>query len=307
MKNSSKMKNSKIAVRFLGLMAAAMLYGCTERIARENVSTIVIRTPEGTKGVITDEDKIWDINLFIFDAYGTPAYRRFTRYSSGISTDVEFTPRLIYGEGYEIFCVANAGFDMGEMDIEKLQGWRLYLRVPEGNIRGMPMGGHWNVWPERGHEIPTLELERLMSKVSIEFDASGLNSDVKMELMGAEVGNCPRSVSVFSESSANGADDIFSQGYRCEYGGRIQLYLCENIGGKSVDEDCSSYISLEFMYSSPKYQSQFEGLIYRFYIRDEDRYAAVRNCHYHYKIQPKGDGLGSKDGWRVDKSRLIER
>ena len=70
-------------------------------------------------------------------------------------------------------------------------------------------------------------------------------------------------------------------------------------------ETCS-YIELELEYRSATQYSYHKNLIYRFYLGDSRNNLDVeRNCHYSIIVRPEDDGL-SGDGWRVDKSGLMD-
>ena len=101
--------------------------------------------------------------------------------------------------------------------------------------------------------------------------------------------------------------------------GEVSVYMLENMMGDlledtvddtgklvsgAVAQSCS-YISVECEYVSKELNTRpGEYLIYRFYLGEENwNFDIERNTHYHFVVQPYGDGLGGS-GWRIDKSAL---
>lgn len=258
-----------------------------------------------TRGSLGDENGIWDLNIWVYDEYASSVVRRFIQYPGARYGGVNLDLRLLHDVRYRVFVLANAGFDVGPMGLEDLLEWRLYLSVPEGNLRGVAMSAMGEYKIPKGSKGIDMKLDRLMSKVSVSFDASALDSDVSMVMTRARVMNCPRSVCAFSSSKAVDSDDMFSLGYSQECLNSAVLYLCENLRGE--DDTLASYVELEFIYESSKYRSVGRGLVYRFHIKDGKNSAAVRNRHYRYILRPSGDGLGSSDSWALDRSNLVEK
>ena len=174
-----------------------------------------------------------------------------------------------------------------------------------------------------------------MAKISLRLDRSRLSENVKMEVSGVRIGNCPRNVQVYGCSRAESEDDCFSLGFSLGAGEcsalnrenavrlseNVSVYMLENMQGQFEPEGISedeekvfeeydgrnrtcSYIEIEMDYISDKWESGSNPLIYRFYLgEDRNSLDIKRNCHYRITVCPEDDGLGS-DGWRVDKSGL---
>ena len=129
-------------------------------------------------------------------------------------------------------------------------------------------------------------------------------------------------MSLFRESHALGADDVFSSGFfldesQCQAlnrrgdGGKsgiVPVYLLENCQGTLPEGGpACSWIELRASYHSLRWHTPpGEHLTYRFYIGEEEgRYDLVRNTVYRYTVRPEGDGLKT-EGWHLDKDCLVE-
>lgn len=271
---------------------------------------IVVKIPR-TKDILKDEDRIWDLNIYIFDGYDSPVMRKFIRYDRGTGADIPVEVKLLKGCTYSFYVIANTGFDMGVMSTGQLEEWRLYISRPEGNIRGMPMSCRCSRTADGG--IMEIPLKRLMCKISLKTDLSGLDSGIRFSPAVARIGNCPRCVQAFAPeekgSAIESGDDCFITGYSCDWISSTTLYCLEN----RAEGELSSYVEIEIDYQSDRYESHDKGLIYRFHIGDDDTgQAAVRSCHYHITVKPQGDGLGNGDSdkndpWRIDTSYIYRR
>ncbi len=291
-------------------MALVLPASCRKADIREEIQDcIIVKVPQ-TKGSIKDEDMIWDLNIYIFDGYGSPVMRKFIQYDSGTGADIPVDARLLKGCTYVFYAVANAGFDMGVMNPGQLDGWKLYISRPEGNIRGMPMSGRCSRTADGG--IMEIPLQRLMCKISLKTDLSGLDSGIRFNPAVARIGNCPRCVQAFAPedkgSAIESGDDVFITGYSCDWISSTDLYCLENRAAGSL----SSYVEIEIDYQSDGYESHGKGLIYRFHIGGDESGQAVRSCHYHIAVKPQGDGLGNgadgkTDPWRTDTSYIYKR
>ena len=281
-----------------------------------------------TKSELPDEDKISDISLLIFDAYGRLEY---SSYLVGTQT---FQVKLLRGEKYFIRALVNFGYKVETKRIEDLKNLIFHLAYPDEYRRGIPMSAAVEVVIGKDREI-IIEPEKLMSRISIRLDRSKLSDDVRMDVSSVRIGNCPKIVKVFEESRAESEDDCFTSGFsrngpecaalNTESSSRISdeisLYMLENMQGRfsengilSDDEKVfndydrrnktCSYIEIGLEYSSPTWNSMGSPLLYRFYLgEDRNNLDVERNCHYHITICPKDDGLGN-DSWRVDKTGL---
>lgn len=284
-----------------------------------------------SKAADPDEHKISDISLMIFDESGAAEECLW----SGSGNRV-FETRLIAGKPYTVCACANFGHQIYAETISELDEIRYYLAYPDDYRQGLPMYAREDISLSEDDQEITIQLERLMAKVSLQMDRSKLSDDVEMYVRSAKIGNCPRSASVFFPNKVENEDECFPVGfYRGDIeteglnviaeGGlskNISLYMLENMQGR-MDYDISdddektfgtddhrrktcSYIELELEYMSDRFYSSRKGLIYRFYLgEDRNSLNIERNCHYHITVTPEDDGL-SYGGWRVDKTGLNE-
>lgn len=278
-----------------------------------------------------DEELISDISLLIFDESGSAETCLWSDDGRSI-----FEARLLTGHKYTICACANFGYRIQADDIGEIEGIRYHMAYPDEYRNGIPMYAMEEMIPNEDNREVNVTLERLMAKISLQMDRSRLSDDVMMYVRSARIGNCPRSVAVFTESSVRNEDDCFPSGFvRKDFetdilnsgsdkglSGSIYLYMLENMQGEMdgyIYDDCEkifdksdsrrktcSYIELEIEYMSDRFYSTGKGLVYRFYLgEDRNSLDVERNCHYHITVTPEDDGL-SDDGWRVDKSRLMD-
>lgn len=299
----------------------------------EDIRDVCVRFDAGrmmTRAIDPDEEMISDISLMIFDETGAaedcfwlPRGKR------------ECTARLIMDKEYTFCACANFGYQVYADHIDELEEITFHMAYPDEYREGIPMYSMEKVRITDEPEV-TLNLKRLMAKISLRIDRSRLDKDVEMHVRSVRIGNCPRMANVFTQSRVRDGDDCFPAGFTrgaLEAAGlninaskgmskEISLYMLENMQGEiphSVTSDSDkvfdkddpmrekcSYIEIEMDYISDQMYSQSKGLIYRFYLGEDRKSLDVeRNCHYHITVTPENDGL-SDDGWRVDKSDLTE-
>ena len=308
------------------------LIGCSDNIENSSERFISIRFSTGNlacRSLNPEEDKISDVSLWVFDEYGRLEESIWLEQSHGQTCNLS----LLTGKKYRFIATANFGYKINITDITTLEDIRFHLAYPDEYRNGIPMTADtgYITLPKDG--IVTLKFIRLMSKISIRMDRSCLSDDVKMNVCGIRIGNCPKSASVFVESRARNADDCFPLGFsksgeECNLlnimEGKgvsypISLYMLENIQGKfsetSISDDSEkvfdtydprretcSFIELDLDYMSSDMASKDGYLKYRFYLGENLNDLNIeRNCHYQITITPKEDGL-KEDSWRVDKS-----
>lgn len=261
-----------------------------------------------SKAVAADEDAIWDINLYIFGEGGLLEDHKYIRYPSPMYGKIHLAADLIMHREYTVAAFANAGYDMGTMDWDDFKNSSYHLPRPDGFTHGMPMLGKVMKYkPSQESESMNINMERLLSKVTVKLDRSRLDRDVDFNVALVRVGNCPKVAGLLPPSRIESPSEVFQSGYYTNGGDTNELYLLENMQG-ALDKDLCSYIELEIDYESPYYYT--EGgrcLKYRFYLREGNSYMVQRNCHYTVTVCPQRDGLLCEDSWRVDKSALIER
>ncbi len=314
------------------LSLASICSGCTGDAgwAEEEVHINFSAGELHSRSLMPDESRISDVSLMIFDGHGAAEECIWINDGSR-----DCSVKLVTGAKY-IFCAcANFGYQVYADDISELDEIRFHMAYPDEYSEGIPMYAYKEVQLEDGCGEITLTFERLMSKISLRMDRRRLSDDVEMQVRAVRIGNCPRSVSVFSPSRAADEDDCFPVGFslsgfaadnlnrNSESGlsGSVSLYMLENMQGmmdgdigsdsdKVFDgndwrRDVCSYIEMDLDYTSDKFYSEEKGLTYRFYLGgDRNDLNVERNCHYRIRVTPEDDGL-SDDGWRVDKSGLL--
>ena len=274
-----------------------------------------------TKTIIPDEELVSDLNLLIFDDEGMLEARYFItgpeKKSDTEGFDYQAEIRLVGNRKYDIYACANLGYALKEQNLEKLLECRYHLAYPDEFSSGLPMAAYERGVFVRGNEDISLYLERCAAKISLTVDRSRLDDDVKWNVRSASIGNCPRSVCLFGQSSVSGSSDVFPVGFRLSglqvdalnqnqkaLSDEISLYMLENLYGSSKSD--ASWAELEVDYiSSTWYSPGKDPVTYRFMLTGEDgEWSICRNCEYRYIIRPSGDALSS-DGWNVDRECLI--
>lgn len=291
----------------------------------------------GTRALTPDENLLTDFNIFIFNEDGLLEEHIYTDISRMHSTDTgdwAYDIQLLEGCRYSIYVCANTGFRLGCRNLSELLGYRFYMAYPDDYRTGMAMSG-MKFLEYRGEEEIRVQLRRAMSRISLDVDRSALDDGIEFNVIRVQVGNCPRSVRLFGDSSLDEDNGAFASGFtrsdletdplndntEGQLSGTVSLYLFENIQGSPLGEitdyadkvfedgdpmerQCS-YIEITAEYVSDDYYSlPGEGLVYRHYLGDgPSDFNVERNCHYHITVRPEGSGIAGS-GWRVDKSGL---
>ena len=288
-----------------------------------------------SKAAMPDEDKVTDISLMFFDSNGIiEKHLYLTDRDSKWTGNLSAGTTLLEGMKYTVCACANFGYPVTADNLKELEDIRYHLAYPDEYKQGIPMYACQEIEVVKDRPI-SIELERLMAKISISLDRSRLSEDVLLQVTGVRIGNCPKNVSVFGKSRVTDRDGCFPAGFshkdnECDalnmirYDGtsdEISLYMLENMQGtfssppitnysqkvfRSNDprSQVCSYIEISLEYSSDTKYSSSQPLIYRFYLGEGPNSLDVeRNCHYRITVAPHGDGL-SESGWRVDKSGI---
>ena len=285
-----------------------------------------------TRAINPDEEAICNLNLLVYNIDGILEQ---SIWRDGADADESLTLHLLAGKEYRFLACANFGYEITETCAEDLLEHRFHMAYPDEYQEGIPMTADSGIINIEKDSFVSLEMIRMMSKISLRMDRRGLSDDVDMKVRSIKIGNCPKSAKAFGKSSIYGHDECFSSGFTrtsdecaplnqmAETGisRTISLYMLENLQGNfsevPIDKDsCKifdkhdprreicSYIEVEMDYLSPDWKSIGQGLIYRFYLGENRNNLDVeRNCHYRISICPKDDGL-SEDSWRVDKSSI---
>lgn len=290
-----------------------------------------------TRSMIPDEEKIHDLNMFIFNSDSTIEESFFVN-NLKESRAATLETRWLNGTECIIYACANFGFKMnGISTISQLSEYRYHLAYADEYSRGIPMSGKSMKTLVNGQtqhiDVPLI---RLVSKISLDIDRSNLDPGVKFTIHSVQIGGSPKSVSIFSPSKAENTSDVFSFGFMLSDGQadmlnidkaqgisrEANLYMLENMQGEllpnatnekdkilDISDDLStlcSYVEIKAEYMSDTYQTlPKDYLIYRFYLGDSpSNFDIERNCQYKITVKPDGRGL-SEDSWRIDKSGLI--
>jgi hypothetical protein len=323
----------RLIIQYASLIWA--LTGCiSENPVRQGTVSIIFENGfYQTRSNAPDENKISDVNLIVFDEYG----RAEVTLWSDRNLEDQVNIQLISGKRYRFIATANFGYKLDISDVSQLNSLTYHLVYPDEYRNGIPMTADTGyIMVEEGDQI-RLTFVRLMSKISIQMDRSKLSDDIEMNVTGVRIGNCPKVVKAFAESSVKSAEDCFSLGFNktgeeCNVlnlidkdgvSSSVNLYMMENMQGNfSVDKISSdhekvfeindsrretcSYIEIDMDYLSPTKASTDGFLKYRFYLGESlNNLDIERNCHYRVIICPENDGL-KEDSWRVDKSKLTD-
>jgi len=286
-----------------------------------------------TKSAYPPEDRIEDINLYIFNEQGYLEEQLWIKGSElediGNGRQKIHTQLFKYS-CYTFFACANLGYRAPSGSLEDVENLRFYLTYPDEFSHGIPMSGMLQKARVKDDTI-TIDLQRCMSRLEIRMDRSALYAGVEIDVDRIEIGGCPKSVSLFKKSSVRNKDDMFvkgyfrdgaplnqeSEGYLSE---TLYLYMLENCQGNLLDEasqpedkvfnleksgELCSWVELRARYSSARYVNKpGEYLIYRFYLGESPgNFDVRRNVNYRITVRPQGSGL-NEDSWRVDRSGL---
>ena len=309
----------------------AVIYGISACIDLQETAIVTIHFHNArttVRSIGPDEEKISDISLLIFDETGNAEGNIWLG-----NGRTEWETDLLVNKRYTFCACANFGYKIHVSDLEELRKLTFYMAYPDEYSEGIPMAALEEVLITEDCLI-TMELQRLMAKISLRMDRSRLDEDVEMNVRSARIGNCPRYVMPFTDSRIKNEDDSFPTGFLLNdlqtadlnysvekaLSKEVSLYMFENMQGRAdsyVTNDSGkvfdkndprsricSFIELEIEYLSDKKASGAKGLIYRFYLgEDRNSFDVIRNTHYHITVTPENDGL-NEDSWRVDKSGL---
>ncbi|CCZ43605.1 putative uncharacterized protein [Bacteroides sp. CAG:545] len=324
--------------KILSVLILALLCGCRKETSPASaVVSVNIAVTPATRTDDPDEVKISDLNIFIFDAGGhleESAY--IDSHMNGGEARYSFS--WIRQTDCRVFACANLGFRItGIRSVEDLKQYRYHLSYPDEYSRGLPMTGESGIVhiDDKVNDID-INLVSMMAKVSLCIDRTRLGKNVKFNVKSVQVGGCPKSACLFSQSKVSGGNDVFASGYCKSYGEaddlnidrsggvsrEVSVYMLENMQGRLLPEaktekdkvldmadavaGLCSYIEIQAEYRSDSlYTGPGEYLKYRFYLGDSPSdFDVQRNCHYHIRVSPSGSGL-EEDSWRIDKSSLL--
>lgn len=324
--------------KILSVLILALLCGCRKETSpASTVVSVNIAVTPATRTDDPDEVKISDLNIFIFDAGGHLEESAYI--DSNMNGDgARYSFSWIGQTDCRVFACANLGFRInGIHSAGDLEQYRYHLSYPDEYSRGLPMTGESGIVhiDDKVNDID-INLVSMMAKVSLCIDRTRLGKNVKFNVKSVQVGGCPKSACLFSQSKVSGGNDVFASGYCKSYGEaddlnidrsggvsrEVSVYMLENMQGRLLPEaktekdkvldmadavaGLCSYIEIQAEYRSDSlYTGPGEYLKYRFYIGDSPSdFDVQRNCHYHIRVSPSGSGL-EEDSWRIDKSSLL--
>lgn len=284
------------------------------------VIPLLLETGPVTRSADPDEDRISDLNLFLFNEKGLLEEQKYLQ-----GKQIEWADgkpvlplQVLRDASYTVCVCANLGFRLPCGSWEELMAYRYHMAYPDEYSRGVPMTGRLDFTAEGG--AVRLPLVRMLARVDLSVDRTALDPDVRFTVRRVRVGNAPSSALLFGESRAETAEQLFTTGFTKEgtavdglnrdvtlgHSREVPVYLLENLQDGIVPET-GSYIEVEIeYYSSIYYSGPDQYLIYRFYLGETETDGRTeRNCRYAVTIRPEGDGLGDGgNGWRTDRSRL---
>ena len=319
----------RIYNRILTVIMLVLSAGCSRQMERENKAVLTIRLKSSgmtSRSIMPDEDTINNLRIFVYNDTG-----KLEAISDG--QEKVMSTRLLTGRSYCIVAAANIDQELKTETLEELMHSRYSMASPYDYEQGIAMSAVMeNIYLEDDTSVE-IRLERLMAKISIRIDRSGLKEGVEMTVQKIRIGNCPANAAIFQDSKITESKECFDIGFEREdtdvlnisgtdrMSGDLSLYLLENMQGRfSIDgpesetekvfdetdvrRELCSYIEMEMEYHSDSLFCTDKPLVYRFYIGDGLNSLDVeRNCHYHITVRPDNDGL-CEDIWRVEKGGL---
>ncbi len=327
-------REGRIRSEVLSILAAFSLLftGCSNeyQTAETEVSVNFSCGVMQTRTMMPEEDMVSDISLLVFDETG--AAEECLWFPDGTK---DCTLKLLTGNKYILCAFANFGHQIYADSITELDEMKCHLAHPDDYRSGIPMFTRMEFTAGGDGGKVTVELERLMAKISLRMDRRRLSDGVQAYVRSVKIGNCPRVAGITGSNKVSDGDECFPSGFFLNdsessalngtsasgLSRPVSLYMLENMQGSldtPITEDSEktfgendhrktvcSYIEIELDYMSDLYCSGSKSLIYRFYLGEGRNDLNVeRNCHYHITVVPEDDGL-SDDGWRVDKSGLV--
>lgn len=238
--------------KILSVLILALLCGCRKEISpASTVVSVNIAVTPATRTDDPDEVKISDLNIFIFDAGGhleESAY--IDSHMNGGEARYRFS--WIGQTDCRVFACANLGFRItGIHSVGDLEQYRYHLSYPDEYSRGLPMTGESGIVhiDDKVNDID-INLVSMMAKVSLCIDRTRLGKNVKFNVKSVQVGGCPKSACLFSQSKVSGGNDVFASGYCKSYGEaddlnidrsggvsrEVSVYMLENMQGRLLPE-----------------------------------------------------------------------
>jgi len=313
------------------MLLLLVLPACVEApIMQEELVTVHLHTATApTRSANPPENAVDDVNLFVFGPEGHLERHVWLNRSA---EDINIT--LLKDVPYTYYVCANLGYRLEVSTVRELEGSRYFLTYPDEFSRGIPMTAVLRDAVAGEDGGVDLELKRCMARLELMMDRTALYSGVEINVESIEVGACPRSVALFSESRVRSREDLFAKGYMKDglqvrslntAGGAVSepvyLYMLENCQGTLLEDasgpedkvfgsldprgELCSWIEIRASYKSSRYHTKpGEYLIYRFYLGESPcNFDVRRNVTYPIVVRPEGSGL-NENSWRVDRSAI---
>ena len=328
-------------VGILQVLLLSLVIGCNswdrdmERAGTALVLDVCCGIP--TRSSLPDDRLVSDINLLIYNEEGLLEERRYlnARQFTAENGTIPVKTTLLTGVAYDIFVAANIGYSLPALSREEVEAYRYYMAYPDEYSRGLPMSARLDGFVSGGEAEVRIPLIRTMARIDLVLDRTELRSDVTFLVTSVTIGNGPSSVRLFGDSKAESATQVFSGGFTLDgrqvqalnidqspgVSGAVSLYLPENLQGDLLDTEdetekhftegpygrVCSYLEIRGSYHSDTWHTRAgEPLIYRFYLGDgPGNFDVCRNTACRVTVHLQGTGL-EEDGWRVDKSRLVQ-
>ncbi len=299
-----------------------------EKDLTEFTVTLKDVSPVETKlGFSVDEDWVKDLNLFLYSNNGeliTNIYREVRS-----QDDLTFNLKAQDGADCSVFAIANLGYQMDGPNMYRLTesvfGINEYSGM-FGENGNCVMSGRkdFNV---KKDEVVTVEMRRIMAKVTVLCNYDNLNSNVQLKINSIKICNIPKEVKYFGKSFAKRASDVIDG--NCYMKGNlgsitttgVDFYTFENyqeaeLTGATTNKEKAemltslqlktcSYIQLEYEFTDSQ---KFGTIRYLFYLgKSMEDVIVERNNHYTATVFFNGNASRDEISVSVDNSDLKDR
>lgn len=270
-----------------------------------------------------EEGVVADVNVYVFASGGELVCGRYFPQGAVFFNDLAVSA----GKEYSIYVLANWGGELIIGDLEQLQNLSFSPEdaadIMQGKGTDLMCGKVDGVaFPVPG-DIVDVELQKLYSRVALDFYMSYLNTSVEFAVKKASIKNVPKSVSLFSDNVADEvADGAVFEGEdlsRLE-SGAVAFHLFENMQGtigsassakgkakllSAEQRQVCSYVELECSYHSLE---RTGTMTYRFYLgTDHTNCNVPRNSTQTVKVRFRGNVSPDENSVSVDNSALLYR
>lgn len=337
--NKKHVMSERIIITLASLL---LLFGCEkwnplpdkepdeheEEALTEFTVTLEDLSPTETKlSSPTNESKVKDLNLFLYNKEGeliTHIYREIAS-----PNELSFNLMARDGENCSVYAIANLGYKTegyGKYQLEEAAYSVDHYSKMFGESGNCVMSGRKDFIVKK-NEIVTVEMIRVMAKVTVVCNYDNLNRDVRLKIKRIRICNIPKQVKYFGKSCAGKASEVMSGKYYTETSlgsvssTGVDFYTFENyqeanLGGAATNKEKAdmltqlqlktcSYIMLEYEFLDP----QKVGTIgYRFFLgKSMEDVIVERNNHYTATVFFRGNASRDELSVSVDNSNLKDR